>query len=116
MARRGIKVCCRAIDILGGRSLPLEIARLMERSRKTVALLTNDYVRDMWCMREFDTAIDLGINRGQEMLIPVWMEDPDPRVVHDGVLRYLRVNGCVQYSNDMSEQAFMEYLTFQIWK
>jgi hypothetical protein len=67
-------------------------------------------------MREFNTSIDLGINTVQEMLIPVWMEDPDPDLENNGVVRYVRVNGSVQYSDDMCERAFMEYIAFQILK
>jgi hypothetical protein len=116
MVRREIKICCRAVDIRPGMPELPGIANLLEKGRKTLALLTNDYVQNYCCMREFNTSLDLGINRGQEMLIPVWMEDPDPNLENNGVVRYVRVNGSVQYSEDMCERAFMEYIAFQILK
>ena len=67
--KRGLKVCIDIRDFMPGEAIVQNIVDAIYGSRKTVAVLSPNYVKSDWCKDELQRAITLGITRHQ--VVPI---------------------------------------------
>ena len=54
---QGESFCVSSESLPAGSSMPEEMTRLMKRSRRVVALISDHFVSDPWCLLQFNLAM-----------------------------------------------------------
>ena len=109
LERRGVRVMFRE-ELDAGRNLYEIITHTVRRSRKLLALLTNDYCSDMWNVFEFNQAVMEGIYTNRQVAIPVLFETLRREKVKDEICEFLRMEPVHRYSPDLRDNAFIDFL------
>ena len=109
LERRGVRVMFRE-ELDAGRNLYEIITHTVRRSRKLLALLTNDYCSDMWNVFEFNQAVMEGIYTNRQVAIPILFETLRREKVKDEICEFLRMEPVHRYSPDLRDDAFIDFL------
>ena len=109
LERRGVRVMFRE-ELDAGRNLYEIITHTVRRSRKLLALLTNDYCSDMWNVFEFNQAVMEGIYTNRQVAIPLLFETLRREKVKDEICEFLRMEPVHRYSPDLRDDAFIDFL------
>jgi hypothetical protein len=80
MERAGLRVCIDYRDFRLGAALTLEMARAVERSRYTLAVLSPAYLASNFTELENVLAEHLGLERSERRLLAVMRESCQPRL------------------------------------
>lgn len=88
------KVCVHYRDWIVGELIPAQIVHSVENSRKTIIILTRNFLLSQWSYLEFRTAHDLSIREGRPKLIMILL---DERVckdenLHKDIKAYISLN------------------------
>ena len=73
--RAGFKLCIHDRDFLVGNVIEETIVESIERSRKTILVLSQHFLQSNWCYFEMQMARNRLFMRGRDCLIPLLMED-----------------------------------------
>ena len=109
LEQRGIRVMIRE-KLDPGRNLYEVLTQSVRRSRKVVALLTNDYCQDMWNVFEFNQAVMEGIYTNRQVAIPVLFESLRYDKVKEEICEFLQMEPVHKYSPELSDRAFIDFL------
>ena len=109
LERRGVRVMFRE-ELDAGRNLYEIITHTVRRSRKLLALLTNDYCSDMWNVFEFNQAVMEGIYTNRQVALPILFETLRREKVKDEICEFLRMEPVHRYSPDLGDNAFIDFL------
>lgn len=94
------RICIHYRDWVAGEWIPAQITRSVEQSRRTIIVLSTNYLNSSWGMLEFRTAHLNTVRDGRPRIIVVVLDDivNDERL--DTELRsYLRTNTYVRYDD-----------------
>nr|UTM63741.1 sP-TLR2 [Cyclina sinensis] len=109
----GLKLCLHGRDFVPGRNIIDNIIGAIRNSRKTIAFISQDYVRSRWCMYEFNMArMDSAYSRaGRNCLVVVMFKEVPVRLMSNEMLEWLRDNTYIEYtSNEDGERLFWHSL------
>ena len=70
LEQKGLSVWLDVYEVPIGGNLPRRIGEALEKSRVVVALISDEYIRKEWPMRELEMAVSTGLDE-EERLIPV---------------------------------------------
>ena len=113
LKRKGFRVLIREeLDV--GMRLYEVISKALRKCEKVLVLLSNDYCKDNWNVFEFNTAAMEGIYTKRQVIIPVAFENISLAGLHDEVRTFLSSSSVPAYTNKISEEAFIEYLSERI--
>ena len=73
--RAGFKLCIHDRDFLVGNVIEETIVESIDRSRKTILVLSQHFLQSNWCYFEMQMARNRLFMRGRDCLIPLLMED-----------------------------------------
>ena len=109
LERRGVRVMLRE-ELDAGRNLYEIITHTVRRSRKLLALLTNDYCSDMCNVFEFNQAVMEGIYTNRQVAILILFETLRREKVKGEICEFLRMEPVHRYSPDLHDDAFIDFL------
>ena len=72
-----LKLCLHFRDFAGGKVITNNIINATQNSRKIVILLSNEFINSEWCDFEFEMASMESLTRGEDLILPVIMDDLD---------------------------------------
>ncbi|KAK3612023.1 hypothetical protein CHS0354_021698 [Potamilus streckersoni] len=79
--KRGMHLCVSFRDFVPGREIASNIIEAIHNSRKTVMLLTENFLLSKWCVYEFQMAYQESIHNGRDTFIVILYEDiPTERI------------------------------------
>ena len=110
LKRRGFNVIIREeLDV--GRKLYDVISQVLRRSRKVIVFMSNDYCKDHWNVFEFNMAAMEGIYTKREVIVPIVVENLNPKDLHEEVYAYLRSGPVAKFTAETTFRGLIEYLT-----
>ncbi|KAL3851922.1 hypothetical protein ACJMK2_015617 [Sinanodonta woodiana] len=72
---RGMRLCVSFRDFIPGREIASNIMEAIHNSRKTVMLLTGNFLLSTWCLYELQMAYQESIHSGRDTFIVILYED-----------------------------------------
>ena len=97
---RPYEICIHSRDWLAGESIPEQIARSVEESRRTIIILTKNYLESIWGRMEFRAAHHRALEEGRARVIIVIYGDIGPTENLDSEIQcYLRTNTYVKWGD-----------------
>ena len=104
----GLKLCVHARNFLPGNYIAEIILEAIQKSRKTVVILSENFLKSKWCQYEFHMARKEGIySRGdQPVLFVLIYEDVDNRKLSLGMLECIQGETYAQYPDDETERPY----------
>ncbi|CAB3375401.1 Hypothetical predicted protein [Cloeon dipterum] len=92
------KLCIHARDWNAGDWIPDQIARSVEESRRTIVVLSPNYLESVWGRMEFRAAHQQAMSEGRARVLVILLEDVGPLDKLDPELRaYLSMNTYVKW-------------------
>ncbi len=88
-------------DFLAGGSNADNIIEGIDRSEKTLLILTNAFLRSKWG----DFEVQMAVTKDYNTIIPCVMEDLNPSFMSNVMKRLLKSNSCVEWTDDDDGQA-----------
>ncbi|XP_045184023.2 toll-like receptor 4 [Mercenaria mercenaria] len=113
LENHGAKLCVHGRDFMPGRNVIDNILHAIRNSKKTVAIISDDFVKSNWCMYEFNMArMDNIYSRdGSNCLVVVMYENIPARHMSNEMLAWIQLNTYLEYTtNNEGEQLFWQSL------
>ncbi|ELU08227.1 hypothetical protein CAPTEDRAFT_27766, partial [Capitella teleta] len=105
------KLCVHFRDFLAGIPIADNISNAINRSHRTIILLSREFLASSWCHYEFQQVHYKVMREGQGRLLVILMEDIQPKDIHDKVLRsYIKTHTYLH----RHENLFWEKLVFNM--
>lgn len=103
----GLRCCVHARDFLAGVSIMENILDAIRRSRKTVVILTQNFLASKWCGDEFNMASIAQIySRHKCLMFIIIYEDFDVTTLSEEMLQYIDSETYAKYPADVAEVPF----------
>ena len=100
----GLRCCVHARDFLAGVSIMENILDAIRRSRKTVVILTQNFLASKWCREEFNMARIAEIySRHKCLMFILIYEDIDITTLSEEMLQYIDSETYAKYPADVTE-------------
>ena len=77
LENRGYKIAFHRVNFPGGQPIHVSIEQCIRKSKRTLVVLSNDFVNSAWCMWEFAAALEFDGNEGTHRLLTIKYEDVD---------------------------------------
>ncbi|XP_045208627.2 toll-like receptor 4 [Mercenaria mercenaria] len=113
LENQGLKLCLHGRDFQPGRNIIDNILQAIRNSKKTVTILSDDFVKSTWCMYEFNMArMDNVYSRqGSNCLVVVMFENIPAGHMSNEMLNWIQLNTYLEYTtNSEGEQLFWQSL------
>ena len=99
--QRRFKLCIHERDFVPGELIEENILRSIESSRKTVVVLSRNFLQSAWCEFELQIARKECIERGRDLIIAVLLEHlPADIKISRSVERLIRKNTYIEWPTD----------------
>ncbi|XP_045212236.2 toll-like receptor 4 [Mercenaria mercenaria] len=97
-----IKLCLHDRDFLPGNNIADNILEAIRNSRKTVVILSNEFLKSKWCLYEFNMARMESIysRGGENCLVVVMYEDVPTRNMTTEMLQWIKSNTYIEYTTE----------------
>lgn len=96
------KVCVHYRDWVVGDMIPTQIATSVEQSRRTVIVLSRNFLASLWAMNEFRAAHALAVKEKRVRVIVIVMEDClKLEKEHEELKAYLSTNTYIKWKDPM---------------
>lgn len=83
-----------------GEMIPEQIIHSVESSRRTIIVLTSDYIQSMWSKMEFSKAHDMGLqDRAPRVIIIVHGDLPPVKDMNEDLQSYIKMNTYLESSD-----------------
>ncbi|GAB1598104.1 toll-like receptor Tollo [Argonauta hians] len=93
------KLCVHFRDFEVGLQITENIITCIENSKRTVLLLTDNFLKSDWCKYEFQTAHYQGLSKKMKTLIVVFFEDINEDLLDPDLKLYLKTNTYLKYDD-----------------
>ena len=104
---RRFKLCIHERDFVPGELIEENILRSIESSRKTIVVLSRNFLKSPWCEFELQIARKECIERGRDLIIAVLLEPlPGDIKISRSVERLIRKNTYIKWSTDQAEKIY----------
>ena len=102
--KSNLKLCLHDRDFIPGFDIAETIANAIRDSRKTVCIISNNYLSSHWCMYEFNMALMERIHARDEdnMLILVLLSDLNIQRAPMSMMELIRSNTYIEFPEDSS--------------
>ncbi len=109
--KRGLKLCIYMRDVLAGGVLADRIDTAMQESRKTVIVLSPNFVQSEWCQFDMHMAENRLMADGVDVVVPVILKNIPLLEVNQAVKRQVQRPDCLKWtSNRVGQQMFWDKL------
>ena len=114
----GLSLCLHQKDFLPGTDIAENILQAIRNSRKTVIILTNDFLESKWCMYEFNMGRMESIfsRNGENIIIVVKYADIDMTRVSPELQECLESESYLEYPAEAAEQPYFWEMLVRILK
>ena len=111
---RGLRLCIHHRDFPPSRSIEENIVDAIEASRKTVLVLSSNFVKSNWCHFEVQMARNKLFEKGYDVIVPILLEDFDLNMSSRTLRNILTSNTYLTWEadvdDDMSREPFWNIL------
>ena len=106
LEEKGLSLCIHQRDFLPGNDISDNIINAIQSSRKTVTLISTEFLRSKWCMYEFNMArMESIYSRGDDgCLVVVLLEDLTLDRMSREMIEWLRQNSYIEFTTDPDGQ------------
>jgi len=106
LEEKGLSLCIHQRDFLPGNDISDNIINAIQSSRKTVTLISTEFLRSKWCMYEFNMArMESIYSRGDDgCLVVVLLEDLTLDRMSREMIEWLRQNSYIEFTSDPDGQ------------
>ena len=103
-----LSICIHERDFTPGRYIAENIIQAVKKSRRTIILLSKNFLKSKWCRHEFNMARMEGIysRGGENILFIIMYEEVDMTEVSPEMLECLETESFLKYQNDESETPY----------
>ncbi|XP_067667469.1 toll-like receptor 4 [Haliotis asinina] len=109
--QRGLRLCIHHRDFLVGEAIAANILNAIRSSRKTVAILSRNFLRSYWCKYEVEMAKMESIYTGRNTLLVVVLEKIPVKYLPPNIVELMQQDSYVEYTNDQEgQEVFWENL------
>ncbi|XP_046551177.1 toll-like receptor 4 [Haliotis rubra] len=99
--RFGLRLCIHQRDFMVGEPITANVVNAIQSSRKTIILLTPNFLESSWCEYEVHMAKFESIHSGRDIFCVVWLIDvPDTRRISRDVLDEIEHGTYIKYPAD----------------
>ncbi|XP_071116673.1 toll-like receptor 4 [Haliotis cracherodii] len=98
-------LCIHHRDFLPGEAIAANILKAISSSRKTVVILTRNFLKSYWCRYEMEMAKMESIYTGRNTLLVVVMEDIPVKDLPMDIVEVMRRDSYVEFTDDMEGNA-----------
>ncbi|XP_053388022.1 toll-like receptor 4 [Mercenaria mercenaria] len=97
-----MKLCLHDRDFLPGNNIADNIIEAIRNSRKTVVILSKEFLKSKWCLYEFNMARMESIysRGGENCLVVVMFEDVPTRNMTTEMLQWIKSNTYIEYTTE----------------
>ena len=100
-----LRLCIHDRDFLPGEAIEENILKAIDTSRKTIVVLSKNFLKSVWCEFELEIARKECVEKGRNLIIavmlePLTVEDKMPR----SVKRLIRKNTYIEWPEDLSKR------------
>ncbi|VDI72754.1 toll-like receptor 13 [Mytilus galloprovincialis] len=98
----GIQLCLHKRNFLPGNDIATNIASAIHNSRKTLVIMSHNFLKSYWCMFEYNMARMENIyeRRNENVVFLIFYEQMSPRDLPLNVLEMVQPKSYVEYPND----------------
>ncbi|KAJ0184418.1 hypothetical protein K1T71_000841, partial [Dendrolimus kikuchii] len=108
-----VKTCIHSRDWIVGEMIPYNIAKSVEESRRTVIVLSENFLKSIWGLLEFRTAHVQATKEGRTRVVVILLEDVmNKEDLNKEIKAYLRTNTYIKWG----EPWFWEKLAYALPK
>ena len=112
--KRGLRLCIHHRDFPPSRSIEENIVDAIEASRKTILVLSSNFVKSNWCHFEVQMARNKLIEKGYDVIVPILLGDFDLNMSSRTLRNILTSNTYLTWEadvdDDMSREPFWNML------
>ena len=99
------RLCIHERDFVPGDLIEENILRSIESSRKTIVVLSRNFLQSVWCEFELQIARKLCVEKGRDLIIAVMLEPlPTDIRISQSVERLVRKNTYIEWPTETLEQ------------
>ena len=98
--RQRIRLCVRDRDFLGGVLIQENISQSIEKSRKTILVISKNLAQSSWCEYELQMARMQSLIKGREIIVTVLLEPADVEQFSKTLGRLIRKNTYIEWLGD----------------
>nr|QHY92977.1 toll-like receptor 4 [Haliotis diversicolor] len=95
-----MRLCIHHRDFLPGEAIAANILKAVSTSRKTVVILTRNFLKSHWCRYELEMAKMESIYAGRSTLLIVLMEDIPMKDLPVDIVKVMREDSYVEFTED----------------
>ena len=99
------RLCIHERDFVPGDLIEENILRSIESSRKTIVVLSRNFLQSVWCEFELQIARRLCVDKGRDLIIAVMLEPLPANIkISQSVKRLIRKNTYIEWPADPLER------------
>ena len=99
------RLCIHERDFVPGDLIEENILRSIESSRKTIVVLSRNFLQSVWCEFELQIARKLCVEKGRDLIIAVMLEPLPTNIrISQSVERLVRKNTYIEWPTETLEQ------------
>ena len=103
---RNLKLCVHHRDFLPGDDIDEQIVRSVDNSRKTLLILTKNFLASEWCLYEMKVARNKLQAEGKDVIIPILLAELPDEYMNLSVKNLLREKTYLQWETSMGGQEY----------
>ena len=102
----GLKLCIHHRDFEIGQPIIGNINKFVEKSRKVVVIISNDFAKSEWCQWEVDVVQEKRRRLGRDVFLLVMLKNIDSKHMTSHLRALLASGHHIKYSNGVGEDLF----------